>query len=1118
MNRTWTFILAVGAMIAASACGHAQAQNSIPPPQIVPPLTRPQVQYYQQNPQEYQQLRDRLSQQAGQQPLAVRKLAPAETPSAGSWTTLTNSPGVTLQNPLLLTDGTVIASQECTGNWYRLTPDNTGSYINGTWSQIASLPSGYAPLFHGSGVLPDGRVIIAGGEYNGVSGNCGSPVDTNNAAIYDPVANVWTSVSPPSGWSHIGDAESVILDNGTYMQANCCDNIAGSFVAALLNATNLTWTATGTNKADRYDEEGFAKLHDGTVLDVDAHTSGSCGMNSEIYNPATGAWSSAGNTIHQEADCSNPGGKPSFELGPLVVRPDGSAVIFPGVTCSDVANTSCQNKSAGFVVTGTADIYTPGSGWASGPVIPTVGTAPNNYPYTLADAPAAVLPDGNVLFAASPSYQTFVAPTHFFELNFSNNTITQVGDTADAANCGAYVHNFLLLPGGQVLDVSQCGNLQIYTPLAGASQASWAPVITSVPSALAPGANYAVSGSQLNGLTEGTYYGDDVQAATNFPLVRITNNSTGHVFYARTSNHGTMSIAPNAAGSTNFAVPANIEMGASSLVVVANGIPSQPIAVNISNSAVLTVSVTGSGTVTSNPAGINCPSTCSAGFSLGANVTLTATATSGWVFSGWSGACSGTGGCTVTMSTAQSVTATFTQLPTLTVSVTGSGTVTSSPPGISCPSTCSASFASGTQVTLTATPASGWKFNGWSGACGGTGTCSVTMNSAQSVTATFVQLTYPLAVSLTGSGSVSSNPAGISCPSTCSASFNSGTPVTLTATPAPGMSFIGWSGACSGTGGCSVTMSAAESVSAAFTTNGDPANGRTWVSATSGSDSNPCTRVSPCLSFAAALAQTPAGGEIDVLDPGDFGPVTITKSVTINGDAPGIAGLIPSPGTSGIVISAGASDVINLRGLVFDGVNASGTSDVVFTSGARLSVNQCVFLGFATSGMTLSPGVGGANTTLITVQNTTIVDNATGILIQPTGGIAANVRLRRLRIDHNTGDGLRADGTGGTGAINVAIADSSANFNAGNGIDAVSGPGNAAVDVMRVVAAGNGSAGIQSNQTNGGIASVTVGNSQLHKNAIGIQATGGASLLTYGNNHVIGNAANGSFTGAATPQ
>jgi hypothetical protein len=228
--------------------------------------------------------------------------------------------------------------------------------------------------------------------------------------------------------------------------------------------------------------------------------------------------------------------------------------------------------------------------------------------------------------------------------------------------------------------------------------------------------------------------------------------------------------------------------------------------------------------------------------------------------------------------------------------------------------------------------------------------------------------------------------------------------------------------------------------------------------------------------------------------------------------------LIPSPGTSGIVISAGASDVINLHGLVFDGVSASGTSGVVFSSGARLNVNQCVFQGFATSGMTLSPGVGGANTALITVQNTTILGNATGILIQPTGGIAANVRLRRLHIDHNSGDGLRVDGTGGSGAINVAITDSSAIFNAGNGIDAVSGPGNATVDVMRVVAASNGSAGIQSNQAGGGAASVTVGNSLLRKNAIGIQATGGASLLGYGNNHVTGNASNGSFTGGATPQ
>ena len=86
------------------------------------------------------------------------------------------------------------------------------------------------------------------------------------------------------------------------------------------------------------------------------------------------------------------------------------------------------------------------------------------------------------------------------------------------------------------------------------------------------------------------------------------------------------------------------------------------------------------------------------------------------------------------------------------------------------------------------------------------------------------------------------------------------------------------------------------------------------------------------------MALTPAGGEIDVLDPGDFGPVTITKAISIYGDAAGVAGTVPSSGTSGIVISAGSSDVIKLHGLSFDGVNASGTSGIVFLSGARLSI------------------------------------------------------------------------------------------------------------------------------------------------------------------------------------
>lgn len=149
---------------------------------------------------------------------------------------------------------------------------------------------------------------------------------------------------------------------------------------------------------------------------------------------------------------------------------------------------------------------------------------------------------------------------------------------------------------------------------------------------------------------------------------------------------------------------------------------------------------TGTGNVTSSPAGINCGATCSNFFSDGTTVTLTPTADAGSTFTGWSGDCSGTGPCTVTMDQARSVTATF-ELPkhTLTVATngTGSGSVSSSPAGINCGATCSSAFTQGTLVTLTPTPAAGSTFAGWSGDCTGTGTCTVTMSQARSVTATF---------------------------------------------------------------------------------------------------------------------------------------------------------------------------------------------------------------------------------------------------------------------------------------------------------------------------------------------------------------------------------------------
>jgi hypothetical protein len=238
----------------------------------------------------------------------------------------------------------------------------------------------------------------------------------------------------------------------------------------------------------------------------------------------------------------------------------------------------------------------------------------------------------------------------------------------------------------------------------------------------------------------------------------------------------------------------------------------------------LTVARSGSGTVASSPAGISCGSTCSATFPSGTSLTLTATPAAGSVFTGWSGAgCSGTGTCVLMLTTATTVSATFAPAPvTLTVvrAGLGNGGVTSAPAGIACGTSCSASFPSGSAIVLTATPTGGAVFVGWSGGgCSGTGTCTVTPTSATTVTATFASPTVGLTVTVTGAGSgtVTSAPGGLTCSTVCTASFAAGTSVTLTATPSAGSVFAGWSsGACTGSGSCTVALDQARAATARF--------------------------------------------------------------------------------------------------------------------------------------------------------------------------------------------------------------------------------------------------------------------------------------------------------------
>jgi hypothetical protein len=455
--------------------------------------------------------------------------------SAQTWTPLTNQPTFSASTAFILTDGRVMVQDTGAQDWWSLTPDANGSYLNGTWSRLASLPAGYAPLYYASAVLRDGRLAVLGGEYN-----FGQPVWTTLGALYNPKTNKWRTLSHPTGWNSVGDAQSVILANGTLMVANCCTT-----EEALLNAATLTWTATGTGKADVNDEEGWTLLPGGKVLTVDANNGST---NSEIYNPTTGSWSPGGSTLVQLTD---PG---SHELGPAVLRPDGT-VLYTGATGHNAVFNS---------VTST---------WSVAPDFPKVLL----QQLDIADGPAALLPNGNVLCMTSPG--VFKPDVHFFEWN--GTSFTEVAKTPNSPGNTSYYGRMLVLPTGQILLTDGSTDVELYTS-SGSPNPAWAPTITSVSATLTHGLTYALKGRQLNGLSQGSAYGDDAQSASNYPLVRITNTATGHVFYARTHNHTSMGVATGSLiVTTHFDVPAGIELGASQLAVVANGIASNPVSVVI---------------------------------------------------------------------------------------------------------------------------------------------------------------------------------------------------------------------------------------------------------------------------------------------------------------------------------------------------------------------------------------------------------------------------------------------------------------------------------------------------------------------------------------------------------
>ena len=243
---------------------------------------------------------------------------------------------------------------------------------------------------------------------------------------------------------------------------------------------------------------------------------------------------------------------------------------------------------------------------------------------------------------------------------------------------------------------------------------------------------------------------------------------------------------------------------------------------------------TGTGTGTITGTGINCPGDCTETYADGSAVTLTANPAAGSTFAGWSGDCTGTGTCALTMNANKAVSGSFTTTPppprTLTVTPpTGTGTGTITGTGINCPGDCTETYADGSAVTLTANPAAGSTFAGWSGDCTGTGTCALTMNANKAVSGSFTTTPPPprtLTVTPpTGTGTGTITGTGINCPGDCTETYADGSAVTLTANPAAGSTFAGWSGDCTGTGTCALTMNANKAVSGAFNTSGGGTGG-----------------------------------------------------------------------------------------------------------------------------------------------------------------------------------------------------------------------------------------------------------------------------------------------------
>ena len=357
---------------------------------------------------------------------------------------------------------------------------------------------------------------------------------------------------------------------------------------ALFNENNLTFTVTGYGfRARVIAESGLTLLPDGSVLSVDNNFGGGVNNPQTAERYVNGTSYPAGQT-QQLFDTAQ-------ENGPQILLTDGTVLVVG-------ANA------------GLASIYTPPSSappaslepgsWANTTTLPATCGPGGTTQCAGPDIPGVLLPNGRVLILAGPvgSTNEFNPGVQFFEFDQTQspptwNQASYPGGLASQLKTdspGGFT-KLMLLPNGQVMYTNETSTIWMYTPAAGFSP-SWQPTIQNWPSSINKNQTYTISGYLFNGMSQANFYGDDMQNATNYPLVQVTMNGSGHVYYGRTHNHSSMAVAqPSLLVTTEFELwdcnhqiagsacipPSPMERGMATLVVIANGIASAPVNVTI---------------------------------------------------------------------------------------------------------------------------------------------------------------------------------------------------------------------------------------------------------------------------------------------------------------------------------------------------------------------------------------------------------------------------------------------------------------------------------------------------------------------------------------------------------